>query len=76
MNLFNLLVLEPMDLFPLFHDIAIASLTALIIILFVPVSKEVVVMSIPKKCSTTKHEETIKRILVKNLKFAKTYIQN
>ena len=66
MNLFNLLAIEPMDLFPLFHDLAIASLTAFLIILFVPVSKAVV-NNISKECSTAKQEETIKRILIKNL---------
>ena len=66
MKLINLLAIEPMDLFPFFHDLAIATLTAFLIILFVPVSKAIV-NSVSKECSTTKQEETIKRILIKNL---------
>ena len=61
MNLIDLLAIEPMDLFPLFHDLAIASLTAFLIILFVPVSKAIV-NSISKECSV---EQTLKRILIK-----------
>ena len=75
MNLINFLAIEPMELFPLFHDLAIASLTAFIIILFVPASKNKVVQVI-KECSTVKQEETIKRILIKNLGKVKTYIQH